>query len=178
VRASVLGDIADSTQALLRPPYGTALAVTLILPSEEFYFYQITLFFTILSFTSHEYRPHLLSPTFSPTFLSFLSPLSIPALIPLLFPLHPLLISPILQSKFHSSGKMVALARLLMESGVVLAEEGPIGGLESFEELACEREAEERGAGAGGGAGRAKKVCTVRCFYYCYLLLPFPHIFL
>jgi hypothetical protein len=60
---------------------------------------------------------------------------------------------------------MVALARLLMESGVVLAEEGPIGGLESFEELAGEMEAEERGAEAGGGRGRAKKVCTL-------LLLP------
>lgn len=44
---------------------------------------------------------------------------------------------------------MVALARLLMESGVVLAEEGPKGGLESFEELAGEKEGEERGTGRG-----------------------------
>lgn len=36
---------------------------------------------------------------------------------------------------------MVALARLLLESGVVLAEEGPLGGIRAFEgEGAGERE--------------------------------------
>ena len=74
---------------------------------------------------------------------------------------------------------MVALARLLMESGVVLAEEGPVGGLESFEELAGDRE----GEGEERGTGRVKKVqnvCllgAVRCIH-CYLLLSLSHMFL
>ena len=47
---------------------------------------------------------------------------------------------------------MVALARLLLESGVVLAEEGPVGGIQAFE---------GEGAGEREEAQRSKKVHNV-----------------
>ena len=56
---------------------------------------------------------------------------------------------------------MVALARLLLESGVVLAEEGPVGGIQAFE---------GEGAGEREEAQRSKKVHNV-------IMASFPALF-
>ena len=88
---------------------------------------------------------HVLTPSFP-----FSSPLA---------PSHPFT-PPLMQAQFESSGKMVALARLLIESGVILPEESPSRIFDSHDP------AIEGGRG-GGGRGEQREDAEVRT---CYIL--------